>query len=144
VGGIPVKRTICVLAFLFVCFALAAAAPVMDIKLLRQEARALYKSGMRWLELDMSGDGKVDHIMLLNQQGNKVYEEIDINNDGEMDDLCYYKNGALFKEEIDSNFDGMVDLWVFLKGGIYIERYMKDENFDGAIDVIKEYGAGKR
>ena len=124
---------------------LLAASPVNDIELLRQEARAkLAVAGTRWLEIDSNGDGKIDHRMLLARNGDKIYEEMDINHDGIMDSLSYYSRGVLVREEIDTNYDGKVDLWVFIKDGIYVERYMRDTNYDGVIDVVKEYGPKKK
>jgi hypothetical protein len=122
-----------------------AAAPVTDIELLRQEARALWaKGGSRWLEIDSNNDGKIDHNMLLARNGDKIYEEIDINHDGLMDDLGYYSRGVLIREETDTNYDGKIDLWVFIREGVYVERYARDTNYDGIIDITKDYGPGKR
>ena len=82
--------------------------------------------------------------MLLRQNGDKIYEEIDTTGDGNMDSLSYYSRGVLVREEIDTNGDGKIDLWVFIKDGIYVERYMRDTDHDGIVDVTKEYGPGKR
>ena len=131
--------------FLFCTLPLLAAAPVNDIEALRQEAHAkLVRSNTRWVEIDSNGDGKIDHRMLLTPNGDKIYEEIDLNHDGIMDDLCYYSRGVLIREEIDTNYDGKIDLWVYIKDGIYVERYLRDTDHDGVIDVIKEYGPGKK
>jgi hypothetical protein len=124
---------------------LFAASPVTDIELLRKEARTLLAAAnTRWLEIDSDNDGKLEHVMLLNRSGDKVYEEIDMNRDGMMDDLCYYKNGVIIREETDTNYDGKIDLWVFIREGVYVERYVQDKDFDGVIDFTREYGPGKR
>jgi hypothetical protein len=141
------KKTIFAAAgMLLLCaLPLLAAAPITDIELLRQEARALFAKGnTRWLEIDSNNDGKIDHIMLLAPNGDKVYEEIDVNHDSLMDDLGYYSRGVLIREETDTNYDGKVDLWVFIREGVYVERYARDTDYDGVIDVTKEYGPGKR
>ncbi|MDR3201471.1 MAG: hypothetical protein LBT68_08415 [Spirochaetales bacterium] len=140
------KTIVAAVILILVCvLPLLAASPVIDIELLRQEARTLLvKAGMRWLEIDSNNDGKIDHSMLLSRNGDKVYEEIDMNHDDLMDDLCYYKNGVIIREETDTNYDGKIDLWVFIREGVYVERYAQDKDFDGVIDITKEYGPGKR
>ena len=142
------KKTVFIAGALILLGALPALAssPVNDIEILRQEARAKFGStpNSRWLEIDSNGDGKIDHRMLLSRNGDKIYEEMDVNHDGLMDDLCYYSRGVLARQEIDSNYDGKIDIWIFMKDGIYVERYMRDTNHDGVIDVIKEYGPGKK
>jgi hypothetical protein len=140
------KTVIAAIILILMCvLPLLAASPVTDIELLRQEARSLLAiNGTRWLEIDSNNDGKIDHIMLLNRPGDKVYEELDMNHDEKMDDLCYYKNGVLIREETDTNYDGKIDLWVFIREGVYVEKYAQDKDFDGVIDFTKEYGPGKR
>jgi hypothetical protein len=141
------KKTIFAAAgLLLLCvLPLPAAAPVTDIELLRQEARSvLSKSGTRWLEVDSNNDGKIDHLMLLTRGGDKIYEEMDLNHDGIMDDLSYYSRGVIIREETDTNYDGKIDLWVFIREGIYVERYARDTDYDGVIDLTKEYGPGKK
>jgi hypothetical protein len=146
-GDFFMKKTITAAAILILLcvFPLFAASPITDVELLRQEARSLLsKTGTRWLEIDTNNDGAIDHIMLLARNGDKIYEELDMNHDGIMDDLCYYKNGVLLRQETDTNYDGKIDLWVFMRNGIYVESYARDTNFDGVIDVTKEYGPAKR
>jgi hypothetical protein len=135
----------CAVLMLLCAMPVFAASPVTDIELLRQEARKLLVvANTRWLEIDSNNDGKLDHLMLLSRVGDKVYEEIDMNLDGIMDDLCYYKKGALIREETDTNYDGKIDLWIFIREGVYVERYAQDKDFDGVIDFTREYGTGKR
>ena len=125
-------------------FQVFASSPVTDVKVLRAEARSLGEGKpTTWIELDRNKDGRTDQAMLLDQKGLKIYEELDYNFDGEMDDFCYYAGGVLVREEIDTNFDGKIDIWVFLQKGIYIERYMRDTDFDGVIDIDKKYGPKK-
>jgi hypothetical protein len=133
-----------VLVFLILSFPLFGNARITDVKKIREEARSS-RVGKKWslIELDRNNDGRTDHVMLLDERGGKVYEELDFNFDGEMDDFCFYTAGTLVREEIDSNFDGQIDIWVYLKKGIYVERYERDTNFDGKIDIVKKYGPQK-
>ena len=141
------KKAVFTITLILVCVLplLANTPPVTDIELLRHEARAkLAISGSRWLELDTNGDGVIDHIMLLNRNGDKIYEEIDTNHSGKIDTLCYYHKGVLVREEIDTTGNGKIDLWVFIREGIYVEKYMRDTTGDGTIDKIKEFGPKKK
>jgi hypothetical protein len=141
-----VKRNVFLIFFFFLLpFGLSALTPNADIQSVRDEARKSYagKKTSR-LEFDKNSDKKIDQLMILDAKGNKLYEELDFNLDGEMDDFCFYSNGVLEKELIDSNFDGKIDLWVYLKKGIYVERYERDTDFDGTIDFVKEFGKPRK
>jgi hypothetical protein len=48
----------------------------------------------------------------------------------------------LIRQEVDTNFDGRIDVWVYLHEGLYIESYRRDSDYDGEIDLVKEYGSG--
>ena len=138
------KKIIYAAAFLLLAsvLPLLASAPVTDIELLRQEARAtLAKGNTQWLEFDTNGDGKINHFMLIGRNHDKIYEEMDTNHNGRIDTLSYYSRGVLVREEIDTNHDGKVDLWVYISEGIYIERYARDTNYDGIIDVVQDFGS---
>jgi len=91
------------------------------------------------VSMDRNFDTLVDYNVEYDLQNRKVYEEMDFNHDGKMDDFYYYEEGKLIRQEIDSNFDGEIDVWVYLDG-MYIRKYEMDSDFDGEIDVIKDYG----
>lgn len=91
------------------------------------------------VSMDRDFDAFVDYIVEYDLQHRKIYEELDFNHDGEMDDFYFFEDGKLIRQEIDSNFDGMIDVWVYLDG-LYIHKYEMDSDFDGMIDVIKDYG----
>ncbi len=104
----------------------------------------------RWEELDEEGntifqfdrdyDGTIDYLLKMSEFGNKIIEELDYNFDGVMDDFYFYTGGVLEKREVDTNFDTRIDLWVYLKEGVYIEKYTRDTDFDGEIDIVKSFG----
>ncbi|RKX78898.1 MAG: hypothetical protein DRP87_05015 [Spirochaetes bacterium] len=98
------------------------------------------ENGDTILRIDRNSNGKVDYLVKINEQGKKIYEEIDFNYDGVMDDFYYYIEGVLKRREIDTNFDGKIDLWVYIDKGIYIESYEQDKDFDGEIDYKHEFG----
>jgi hypothetical protein len=91
------------------------------------------------VSMDRNFDSFIDLTVEYDLQHRKIYEELDFNHDGEMDDFCFFEEGKLIRQEIDSNFDGMIDVWVYLDG-LYIHKYEMDSDFDGMIDVIKDYG----
>lgn len=92
---------------------------------------------------DTSGDGRIDTIQEYDDKGNRLYEALDFNADGEIDDHYFYSMDVLRRREIDSNYDGRIDIWVYLKEGVYIERYQRDTDFDGEVDLEKTFGEGE-
>ena len=72
--------------------------------------------------------------------GKKVKEAIDNNNDGIMDDFYYFDSVSklIEKEELDSNYDGKPDIWVIFnyKPDHSIDECLieKDNNYDGKPD----------
>lgn len=93
--------------------------------------------------VDRTGDGRVDYVQEYDEQGFKIYEAMDFNEDGEIDDHYYYTKDVLRRREIDSNFDGEIDIWVYLKEGVYVESYKRDTDFDGIVDFEKVFGEGE-
>lgn len=91
------------------------------------------------IQSDRDNDGLTDYRMKFDSAGTKVYEELDFNYDGEMDDFYYYSSGVLSRREIDTNYDGKVDVWVYIHEGVYIKRYERDLDFDGEIDQVKDF-----
>jgi hypothetical protein len=96
-----------------------------------------YLSG--WLTSDRDEDGVVDYAVQVDDQGNKIREAMDFNYDGLMDDFYFYANDVLQRQEVDSNFDQQVDLWIYLWRGVYIQRWERDTDYDGRVDVVRNY-----
>jgi hypothetical protein len=97
----------------------------------------LYGAG--WLTDDRDGDGVIDYAILLDERWYRVQEAMDFNFDGAMDDFYFYANDVLQRQEIDSNYDGQIDIWVYLYHGVYIRMWERDTDFDGVIDVRRDY-----
>jgi hypothetical protein len=90
------------------------------------------------VSMDRNFDTVVDYNVEYDLGHQKIYEEMDFNHDGQMDDFYFYEQGKLIRQEIDSNFDGAVDIWVYLDG-MYVMKYERDSDFDGEIDLVKDY-----
>ncbi|MFW6228130.1 MAG: hypothetical protein ACOC2V_01610 [Alkalispirochaeta sp.] len=93
-----------------------------------------------WIMGDTDNDGVEDYALKLDERGNKRYEAVDFNGDGLMDDFYFYRNGALHREELDTNFDGVIDLWIYMHDGVRIAGYDRDTDYDGHVDLTKEFG----
>lgn len=96
------------------------------------------------LELDSNDDGKVDYLIKTNAENEKLMEILDFDHDGRMDDFYMYEAGVLRQRAIDSNSDAMIDIWVYLEEGVYISRYEEDTDFDGTMDIDKNYAAEEK
>ena len=96
--------------------------------------------GDEWFWADTDGDGTNDYAFRLNERGDLWYEVMDFNGDGMLDNFYYREAGVLVQQELDTNFDGVVDLWVLMEDGIHVRGYMRDTDFDGSVDVEKDYG----
>ena len=92
------------------------------------------------IKMDTDADGIVDYFVKYSEDREKILEEMDYNHDGSMDDFYYYSHGVLERREIDSNADGKIDIWVFLDQGVYVSRYLWDKDFDGEVDLVKDFG----
>ncbi|MFA7566734.1 MAG: hypothetical protein WCY01_06880, partial [Alkalispirochaeta sp.] len=82
----------------------------------------------------------IDYALKLDENGMKLYEAMDFNGDGVMDDFYFYRNEVLIRQELDTNFDGNIDLRIFMYDGVRVERYERDTNHDGNVDLVREFG----
>ncbi|GAB4367070.1 MAG: hypothetical protein Kow009_03870 [Spirochaetales bacterium] len=139
------KPVYCFLLLLAGVCPLFSTTPERDVEGIRKESYSSFDSMKTTkLEFDRNKDGRVDQRMILDEKGNKLYEELDYNFDDRMDDLCFYSNGVLQKEWVDTNFDGNIDLWVYVREGVYVDRYERDTDFDGIVDKVKQFGQPKK
>ncbi len=97
--------------------------------------------GHKRIEVDSDYNGIVDRVIRFDSEGKTDYEEYDFDLDGIIDTFYYYGELGLEHQEIDSNGDSKIDIWVYLFEGQYMQSYKRDVNFDGEIDIIKEYGS---
>ncbi len=93
-----------------------------------------------WITGDTNGNGLIDYALKLDENGMKLYEAMDFNGDGVMDDFYFYRNEVLIRQELDTNFDGNIDLRIFMYDGVRVERYERDTNHDGNVDLVREFG----
>lgn len=93
-----------------------------------------------WTTVDRNNDGVVDYAAKYHKKGFCEQEAMDFNNDGLMDDFYIYEAGLLVRREVDSNYDGKIDLWAYMDKGMYLVAYEKDNDFDGIVDRVKDYG----
>lgn len=93
-----------------------------------------------WITADQNRDGRIDYAMLLDSQNGRLFEAIDFNHDGYMDDFYIYQNDVLIRREIDQTNNQRIDLWVYLREGVYVAGYERDTTGDGRIDRFRVYG----
>lgn len=75
-----------------------------------------------------------------NAKGEMIYEAVDFNKDGLLDDHYFYANDVLIRREIDTNYDGVIDIWVYISEGVYVAGYDRDRDYDGEVDISKRFG----
>jgi len=92
-----------------------------------------------WITEDRNSDKKIDYAFKVDKKNQKTLEVYDFNFDGFMDDYSTFVDGILSRREIDSNFDKNIDIWLYLYKGTHVQAYEKDKNYDGIIDVVKQY-----
>jgi len=96
--------------------------------------------GSNWIKADQNGDGRIDYAMLVDDRNRRLFEAIDFNHDGYMDDFYIYQNDVLIRREIDQTYNQKIDLWVYLREGVYVAGYERDTSGDGRIDRFRVYG----
>ncbi len=92
-----------------------------------------------WLIADRNSDGTADYAVQVDERGYKLREAMDFNLDGRMDDFYFYSNDVLQRQEVDSNFDQAIDIWIYLWRGVYVQKWERDTDYDGAVDMTRDY-----
>ncbi len=98
---------------------------------------AAYTGG--WLTADRDNDGRVDYAVRVDERGYKLREAMDFNLDGRMDDFYFYSNDVLQRQEVDSNFDQAIDIWIYMWRGVYVQKWERDTDHDGTVDLTRDY-----
>lgn len=93
-------------------------------------------------EADLNYDGVKDLIVMYDNLGRTIRDEIDLDKDGKIDIVSTYADGKVVKQEIDTNSDGLVDRVRFLEGEVPI-RLEADTDGDRRIDYWEYYEDGK-
>lgn len=106
----------------------------------------LTEDGLHQEEVDLDGDGKVDIINYYRESaGSKLLlkKDVDLNRDGRIDvRTSFDESGLRVQEEMDGDFDGRADV---VDHYIQGKRSMteKDTDFNGSFDLFSYYENGK-
>ncbi len=92
-------------------------------------------------EIDINHDGKIDVVRVYDGDEEVTEEHTDLDFDGLVDEVAFYKQGLLVRKEIDLNYDGAADIKrYYSKKGI--QRIEADRDGDGKIDTWEYYEGG--
>ena len=92
-------------------------------------------------EIDINHDSKID-VVRYYQGGDQITQErIDLDFDGQVDEISQFEQGIIFRKRIDINYDGRPDVYKFYLNG-KLEHIESDRDFDGKIDTWEYYEDG--
>ena len=104
----------------------------------RARFKTITRDGFAVEDVDLNGDGKNDQWTIKDSNGPKRYER-DMNFDGKVDMWQYPgPDGVIEEEEMDLDLDGKIDVVVFYKDGIVSKKAMSID-FTGRLSLIKFY-----
>ncbi len=94
-----------------------------------------------WIVADRNLDGKSDFATLVYPGSYvKKMEVLDLDYDGIIDDYTFYdEEGKVSFQIIDHNKDGNADLWIQVKQGKFVQRFQRDKNGDGVVDIDRVF-----
>lgn len=104
---------------------------------------SLKKYKLPWIVVDRNGDGLPDTATLVNKRNFKQEIEVmDGDYDDTADDFSFYNDdGQIVFQIIDHNKDGNPDLWINIKDGRYVQRFQRDKDGDGLVDIDRVFDA---
>ena len=96
-----------------------------------------------WIVSDRDLDGNPDFATLIYPGSYlKKMEVMDLDYDGIIDDFIFFdKQGEVSYQIIDHNRDGKADLWIQVKKGKFVQRFQRDKNGDGLVDIDRVFDA---
>lgn len=104
----------------------------------RRTATAGGKAACR--ALDFNFDGVIDAWVYLDESGRVRRRENDYDRDGNVDEVCLYRGGALVEQQRATARAGKLDTWHYFEAG-KMARTERDSNGDDYIDQWWEYPA---
>lgn len=93
-------------------------------------------------EVDLNFDGRKDVFHYYDERGQQVRLEDDLDFDGRIDQITFFRGGAVKRRELDTNFDNRFDTWEFYENG-RIARTERDTNADRRVDYWERYADGR-
>jgi hypothetical protein len=90
--------------------------------------------------LDFNFDGVIDAWVYLDEAGQVRRRENDYDRDGNVDEVCLYRAGALVEQQRATARAGKLDTWHYFEAG-KMARTERDSNGDDYIDQWWEYPA---
>lgn len=92
-------------------------------------------------EIDINHDGKIDVIRIYGDAEEVVEEHTDLDFDGLVDEVAFFKLGELVRKEIDINYDAAPDILKYYAKNT-LQRIESDRDGDGRIDTWEYYEGG--
>lgn len=99
----------------------------------------LTRSNQKRIERDLNFDGQVDVWQYPDETGAIVEEEMDLDLDGNVDLVVFYKDGVILRKEMSTDFSGKFTIVKFYDGKGGLLRIERDEDADGDVDVWEYY-----
>jgi hypothetical protein len=93
-------------------------------------------------EVDLNFDGRKDVFHYFDERGQRVRLEDDLDFDGRIDQITFYRGGGVSRRELDTNFDNRFDTWEYFENG-RIARTERDTNADRRVDYWERYADGR-
>ncbi len=90
-------------------------------------------------QMDLNSDGKIDVWRFYDKKGSVMKEELDVDFDGNVDEVDFYLNGIIIRRELDSQFDEKTDIWKYYDEKGNLNRLEEDQNYDGTPDYWEYY-----